>query len=96
VTTVWAIVPGEGAPIFFALCRQHGREIRNREEKLLAAAGCRLDVVRNSLSIVKLRREAGGSRHLRDCIRCGRERGIVATYVEGPVNLDELLAGASA
>src|SRR4051812_35690847 len=75
--SVWMVTPPEkGAePIFFALCREHGRELRRAEAKY-AADGYRIDVVRNSLAIVRLRREAGGSRHLRACIRCGAESGI--------------------
>jgi hypothetical protein len=79
--------PENGEPIFFALCREHGRELRKAEAQY-AAEGYRVDVVRNALAIVRLRREAGGSRHLRACIRCGQDSGIIATFVSNPDGFD--------
>lgn len=90
MNAVWVITPKEGTPLVFALCRKHGRRLRSLEPQYVEA-GCRVDVVRNSLALVRLRREAGGSRHLRECIECGRQSGILATYVEGPLGLEELL-----
>ncbi len=84
---IWLLTPKDSAPIVFALCREHGRELRKREGEY-TAQGFSLAVVRNDLTITRLRRKAGGSRHLRACVECGRDSGTLATFVRGSLGFD--------